>query len=177
MSRFDSYTTPRPADLLIAFADLTHFTQVSRRLTDADVAQFCQDFYEITEDLVESGGGQVVKFMGDAALILFPVEHAEQGLESLFALKNRVDARMEARDFPCRMLVKAHAGTAMLGRFGGREKRLDVLGQEVNLTATLPSRGVAISVQAFRALGPDGRRRFKKHTPAVTYIPVDEPHS
>jgi hypothetical protein len=40
----------------------------------------------------------------------------------------------------------------------------------------LDSTGVALSVEAFRKLSPDMRRRFKKHTPPITYIRTEDPH-
>jgi hypothetical protein len=35
---------------------------------------------------------------------------------------------------------------------------------------------MALSPQAFRKLEPETRKLFKKHTPPVTYIPVEERH-
>jgi hypothetical protein len=54
--------------------------------------------------------------------------------------------------------------------------RAEVLGKEVNATAMLDSMGVALSVEAFRRLDPEARKRFKKHTPPVTYIRTGDPH-
>jgi hypothetical protein len=45
----------------------------------------------------------------------------------------------------------------------------------VNTTALLDSSGVTLSVAAFRKLSPPLRRRFKKHTPPVTYIRAEDP--
>jgi hypothetical protein len=56
------------------------------------------------------------------------------------------------------------------------DKRPDILGETVNACFLLKGRGVVLSPQAFRALGPALRRLFKKHTPPVTYIPATEPH-
>jgi len=45
----------------------------------------------------------------------------------------------------------------------------------VNTTATLEGSGVTLSVSAFRKLGPELRRRFRKHTPPITYIRLEDP--
>jgi hypothetical protein len=45
-----------------------------------------------------------------------------------------------------------------------------------NIAATLPSNGYAISVETFRQIKPETRKLFKKHTPPITYIGVDEKH-
>jgi len=54
------------------------------------------------------------------------------------------------------------------------DKRYDVIGKTVNVAATLEATGVALSVAAFRKLEPALRRRFKKHTPPVTYIRLED---
>lgn len=51
-----------------------------------------------------------------------------------------------------------------------------MLGRSVNAAALLDSTGVALSVEAFRKLGPELRKRFKKHTPTITYIRAEDPH-
>jgi hypothetical protein len=33
-----------------------------------------------------------------------------------------------------------------------------------------------LTVEAFRKLSPPMRKRFKKHTPTVTYIRTEDPH-
>jgi hypothetical protein len=40
----------------------------------------------------------------------------------------------------------------------------------------LDATGVALSAEAFRQLGPELRKRFKKHTPTITYIRTEDPH-
>jgi hypothetical protein len=51
-----------------------------------------------------------------------------------------------------------------------------VIGKAVNTAAALDASGVTLSVAAFRKLGPELRRRFKKHTPPVSYIRSEDPH-
>jgi hypothetical protein len=50
-----------------------------------------------------------------------------------------------------------------------------VIGNEVNVAATLPARTVSLSAEAFRRLENGARRAFKKHTAPAVYIPVDDP--
>ena len=74
--------------------------------------------------------------------------------------------------------VKAHFGQVVAGEFGARsEKRFDLLGKTVNTAAILVgSGGVTLSTEAFRKLGPELRRRFKKHSAPVTFIRSEDPH-
>ena len=57
----------------------------------------------------------------------------------------------------------------------GDDMRFDLIGNEVNIAATLPARTIALSPEAFRLLTPDDRQAWKKHTPQVVYIPADDP--
>ena len=113
--------------------------------------------------------------MGDALLIAFDEAHVDRGVESLLSLKEAIDQSMARPGWECRLVIKAHFGTVVSGPFGGGgDKRYDVIGKTVNLAASMDARGVALSVAAFRQLDPALPRRFKKHTPPVTYIRLED---
>lgn len=162
--------------LLIAFVDLTRFFVQSQRVTDVELADTLDAFYETVAVPVEKAGGRVVKYLGDAALVVFPEDAVDRGVEALLQLKDVVDELMERRRWDCRLTVKAHFGTVVAGPFGAAgAKRFDVIGKAVNTTATLEGVGLTLSVPAFRKLGPELRRRFRKHTPPITYIRHEDP--
>jgi len=162
--------------LLIAFVDLTRFSVQSQRATDVELADTLDAFYECVALPVEKAGGRVVKYLGDAALLVFPADAVDRGVEALLRLKDAVDELMERRRWDCRLTVKAHFGAAVAGPFGAAgAKRFDVIGKAVNTAATLEGAGVTLSVPAFRKLGPELRRRFRKHTPPIAYIRHEDP--
>ena len=162
--------------LLVAFADLTRFGAQSQRVSDADIAEVLDAYYERVAAAVESAGGQLVKFFGDGALAVFAEGDVDRGVAALLEMKDSVDRFMSAQGWECRLVIKAHFGPAVAGPFGSAgAKRFDVIGKTVNVTAMLESSGVALSAAAFRKLGPDLRRRFKKHTPPITYIRHEDP--
>jgi class 3 adenylate cyclase len=71
--------------------------------------------------------------------------------------------------------VKMHVGDVVVGEFGPTDqKRFDIVGGEVNITARLPTRSFALSAEMFRSLSSEARALFKKHTPPITYIPLDD---
>jgi class 3 adenylate cyclase len=163
--------------LLIAFADLTRFAVHSALLSDQELAETMDAFYERVAARIDAAGGKVVKFIGDAALIVFPEDAASRGVEALLSLKEDIDAWFATRKWESRLIVKVHFGRAVAGPFGSAtHKQFDVLGKDVNAAAMLDSTGLALSVEAFRKLEPETRKRFKKHTPTVTYIRVEDPH-
>ena len=161
--------------LLIAFVDLTRFAAQCQRIDDRPIADTLDAYYELVAAAVESGGGTVVKFIGDAALIVFPAGAVDRGVLVLLTLKDFVDAMMAQREWECRLIVKAHYGTVIAGPFGASgDKRYDVIGKAVNATAMLDSTGVTLSAEAFGKLGRDMQARFKQGT-SVTYIRVQDP--
>jgi adenylate cyclase len=159
--------------LLVAFVDLTGFARQAASIGDEETAAVLDGWYERCAARVTTAGGRVVKFIGDAALIVFDEDRADAGVQALLALKADADEHFARAGWPCRANVKAHVGPCVAGTFGGR---YDVIGKSVNTAAMLDSNGVALSVEAFRAIGPELRQRFKKHTWPVTYIRVEDPH-
>jgi len=179
VSDMDTTTVARVRrELLISFIDLSFYTADSRRTDDDErLAGIVDAYYERVTEKVQGAGGVVVKFIGDGALLVFPPERADDALFALLALKADVDRWLAGEGWESRLVVKVHAGTAVAGHYGGRgEKRFDVLGGDVNVTARLATRGVAISAQAFRLLSAEARKRWKKHTPPITYIPMEDRH-
>jgi adenylate cyclase len=162
--------------LLVVFVDLTRFGAQSQRVDDVELADALDAYYEQVGAAVQETGGRVVKFVGDGAVIVFDEEQVDRGIEMLLALKDAVDRSMTQRGWECRLIAKAHFGTAIAGAFGPvGDKHHDVIGKTVNTAAMLDATGVTLSVAAFRKLSPALRRRFKKHTPPITYIRLEDP--
>ena len=161
--------------LLIVFLDLSRFSAQSLRQTDAELADILDLYYERVATAVTTAGGVVVKFIGDAALVVFPEHAVDQGVAMLLDLKNSVDKLMAECGWECRFTAKVHFGTAIAGPFGaGGAKRYDVIGKAVNTAAMLDSAGVTLSVEAFRKLGRDLRTHFKKHSAPITYLRIED---
>jgi len=177
MDSFAQSSARAPISLLVAFVDLTRYAAQSRRIPDQELADIVDEYYERVAARVEESGGRVVKFIGDAALIVFPDDAADRAGLALLDLKESVDAWLDGLGWESRLMVKLHAGELIAGPFGGQgDKRFDVIGETVNQAARLPSTGVALSVAAFRKLSPELRKRFKKHTPPITYIRTEDRH-
>ena len=119
--------------------------EIRSEVPHLELAETIDAYYEHVGAAVRTGGGRVVKFEGDAALIVFPATAVDRGVEALLALKDSVDDLMARRGWECRLIAKVHFGT------------VDVIGKAVNVAALLDATGVTLSVEAFRKLGPDVR--------------------
>ena len=172
--RFDptAFTARGEHPLVVAFLDLKGFAAQSTRVPDGELAERIEGYYSIVAARTGAAGGHVVKFIGDGALVVFHREAADIAVETLLALKTELDDWLAGLGWDCRLTIKVHVGDVIAGPFNGQ---FDVIGREVNAAAMLDSTGVALSVAAFRALGPELRARFRKHTPPVTYIRHEDP--
>ena len=171
----DLETSRATRRLLIAFIDLSGFARDAERTTDERLAELLDRYYERIGAAASSAGGALVKLIGDGALLVFPPERADDAVQALLDLRDAIPALFVEDGWHSALVVKLHAGDVVCGPFGATgAKRFDVIGGEVNICARLPTRSFALSAEAFRALTPDGRKRFKKHTLPVTYIPVSD---
>lgn len=176
MSVFDA-TTPQEANLLVAFYDLKRFFIFSQTRSAQEIFDALSGYFEFSGDLIQASGGKVIKFLGDAGLVAYPEDRVDQGVQAMLDLKQQGDAWLTDHNIPCQNTIGIHFGPVVCGPLGTRgDKRFDIIGHTVNIAAKLNSNGVAITPQVFRQLGPETRKRFKKHTPPVTYIPTNQRH-
>jgi class 3 adenylate cyclase len=107
--------------------------------------------------------------------VVFPESDVDRGVEALLDLKDSVDDLLARRGGEYRLTVKPHFDPVVAGPYGAAgAKRYDVLGRALNVTAGLEGSGVPLSVEAFRRLGSELRGSFKKHTPPITYIRLQD---
>ena len=154
----------------VAFFDLSRIREWASSNEDLRVATFFQRFYVLAAERLEPAGGRLVKFMGDAGLVVFPKECIEAGVLALCDLAS--EARRAAHDFglDTYLNVNVHVGPVIAGTFGPPGSECyDVLGKTVNIAARLGRRGITLSSQAYRCLGDDVRGRFEKLQPPANY--------
>ena len=177
MSALSSLKEHTPVNMLVSFVDLTLYTKAALSMEDQAVAKWMDAFFEKLEKIISASGGIIVKYIGDAALIVFEERLAEQGILCLLDAKTQIDDWLSHDGYASRLQVKIHFGQAIAGPFGGKgNKRFDVIGSTVNAAATLREKPFCISAQAFRQLSAEGRKHFKKHTPPITYIRLEDRH-
>jgi adenylate cyclase len=135
--------------ITVLFADLSGFTALSEQL-DPEVLQILQN--ELFEELtaaVQSFGGFVDKFIGDALLALFgaPVAHEDDPERALRAALDMIKrtARLGERSkasagSPLMLHIGVNTGQVVTGGFGaGDAKSYSVTGDTVNIAQRLQS--------------------------------------
>jgi adenylate cyclase len=130
-------------------ADLRGFTQLSDRLQPADIIALLNAYFEVMAGAVLTYRGEVLKFVGDGLLAVFPIESlsgapqaaraaldaARQAQRDLAALNTTPPAQLAAIDGwrPLRAGIALNEGEVFFGNIGAPE-RLDftVIGAAVN---------------------------------------------
>jgi class 3 adenylate cyclase len=157
-------------DLGVAFFDLSRIPEWASGEQDTVVAAFFQGVYALASEHLVPAGGRIVKFMGDAGLVVFEPGQAEAVIFALCELAAEARGLATKSGLDAWLNVNVHVGPVLAGSFGPEgAERYDVIGKTVNIAARLGRRGVTLSTQAFRCLGDDARKRFAKNAPPITY--------
>ncbi len=113
--------------------------------------------FDAQAQAIATHGGEILKFIGDGLLAIFPIEHAEKAAT---AARCALDAAMQAVESarglskdpllagePLEIVVALHIGTAIYGNIGAAD-RLDftVIGPAVNLVSRIESVAKALDV-------------------------------
>lgn len=127
------------------FCDLRGFTAMSERLPRAELLDRLNEFFDGMAGAVERHGGEILKFIGDAMLAVFPLEDDRACLRALdAAIEARArmaamnGARKEEGLAPLDYGIALHAGEVMYGNIGAAN-RLDftVIGPAVNVASRI----------------------------------------
>ncbi len=168
------------------YSDIKDFTVLSDRLPRQEIIDLLNDYFEASVQAVEERGGEILKFLGDGMLAIFPVEGEDRAAADRAACRAAIGAARDTvqmvRALNRRRLkqdrptvdfgIALHLGEVGYGNIGGLE-RLDftVIGPAVNLASRIEqlTRGLGVRVLAsadFAAatgetLTPMGQHRVK----------------
>jgi adenylate cyclase len=125
-------------DCALWFCDMRGFTALSDRVPARDVVRILDRYFEHVATPIDRHGGEILKFIGDAALAVFPIDTDPRGpCRRALAAAEEVLAAIEgwSADLPepVALGVALHVGRVHYGNIGGRA-RLDftVIGASVN---------------------------------------------
>lgn len=135
---------------VIWFSDLRNSTPMSENLPSEAYLAMLNDFFDCMVGAITENGGEVLKFIGDAVLAIFPIAHSDRmnleacgrALAAVRSARERiqgVNRERGERDFPeIEFSVGLHRGDVTYGNIGSAE-RLDftVIGAPANQTARI----------------------------------------
>jgi adenylate cyclase len=139
---------------VVMFADIKGFTRLSNTFSSGDVLKVLNRFYAAIGAAVERNNGEILKFLGDGVLVIFPTPDDLTAQEA--ATGNALEALVQARqllagqDEPPVVEFRAalHVGDLFFGNIGSGS-RLDftAIGPTVNLTSRMLEEASARDVE------------------------------
>jgi adenylate cyclase len=135
-------TTVRAA---IMICDLRDFTHISDNWPRDDVIDLLNGYFDAISEPIGRHGGEILKFMGDGLLAIFPLSEPQACANLLHAVTEARQAMIalnskngEAGRAPLRYGIGVHVGDVMYGNIGS-SARLDftVIGPAVNMASRL----------------------------------------
>lgn len=138
----------RRIECVIWQCDLRGSTALAEAMSMEDYLQTLDDYFDCTAGVVLDHGGEVLKFIGDGVLAIFPVDTATRTVEAMCrsavstareALERAAQLNTRRGDAPpIRFGVSMHVGEVVYGNVG-TDRRLDftVIGSAVNEAARL----------------------------------------
>ena len=137
----------------IWYCDLRNFTRMSNEVPRDLVIATLNDYFDTIAKPVIERGGEILKFIGDAMLAIFPMNDdldrdtkirvaLDAAVGALDGLRELNELRMATGQEPLEVGIGLHAGSVSYGNIGaahGEEARLDVtvIGPAVNLATRL----------------------------------------
>ena len=129
----------------ILICDLRDFTRISDNWPRDDVISLLNDYFDAVSEPIARHGGEILKFMGDGLLAIFPLSQPSACVDLLHAVTEARQAmaalnekRRATGGEPLNFGVGVHVGDVMYGNIGSRA-RLDftVIGPAVNMASRL----------------------------------------
>ncbi|HEY9538660.1 MAG TPA: adenylate/guanylate cyclase domain-containing protein [Kiloniellaceae bacterium] len=132
-------------------SDLRDFTSLSNAMPMAAVVELLDDYFEAMAQAIKAHDGEILKFIGDAILAVFPIDEKHGGdarkacaasmaaaSQALATVERTAAACKSAGKPPFRCGIALHVGDVMYGNIGAAD-RLDftVIGPAVNLVSRL----------------------------------------
>jgi adenylate cyclase len=128
-------------------SDVRSFTTFSDRVPGQQVIAKLDQIFDGQARAIARHGGEILKFIGDGLLAIFPVdapEEAEQAATEALTAATEALATVAALDphtageAPLKMVIALHYGSAIYGNIGAAD-RLDftVIGPDVNLVSRI----------------------------------------
>lgn len=136
-------------DVTVLFVDMEGFTAFSRAKTPREVSELLNPYLETVAREIQSQGGHVNKFIGDAVMGIFGAQpgeagsdaarYAVQALRAALRIPEAWRAAAEAKRLaPLRLRLGVNSGRAVVGKIGYAARlEYSVLGDTVNQASRL----------------------------------------
>ncbi len=134
-------------EVTIVFADLVGFTELSRRISAAQLVKVLNNLFSKFDLEAERLGIERIKTIGDAYMAIGGLvhvdgmkDHAESAAHFAFAIRDAVHRLKNEMGYPIDVRIGLHVGPVVAGVIGVKRPAYDCWGDGVNLASRLESR-------------------------------------
>jgi adenylate cyclase len=152
-----AYAQGQERDIVVLFADIRGFTQISEQRLPYDVVFILNRYFAEMGAAIEASGGRIDKFIGDGIMALFGVDDnlsdgARHAIAAAKAMADNLeklnDSLENDLDEPLRIGIGLHGGPAIVGELGYRKTRgVTAVGDTVNTASRLEALTKDFAVQ------------------------------
>ncbi|MBL9016432.1 MAG: HAMP domain-containing protein [Myxococcales bacterium] len=132
--------TAAPRQISVLFTDLRGFTTLCEGLTPMQVFELLNEYLARMGEAIDTAGGFVDKYIGDAIMALFDDEHTDGIVTAIVAMRRALKKLNEERAArgapPIVSGIGAHCGSVVMGTIGFASKiESTVIGDAVNVAS------------------------------------------
>jgi adenylate cyclase len=145
---------------VVWYNDMRNSTALADTMPGQDFIQLLNEYFDVTATPIIEAGGEVLDFVGDGVLAIFPYNDAEEQKAAVRAATTALHKVLEARDrlndrrreqglFPIRFGIGLNTGTVMFGNIGISQRlTFSVIGPTVNEVSRIEALTKATGVDA-----------------------------
>ncbi|MEO1611978.1 MAG: adenylate/guanylate cyclase domain-containing protein [Pseudomonadota bacterium] len=131
---------------VVYYADLRNSTKLSESMEADDYLALLRAYFDCAAQPVLEEGGEILDYIGDAVLAIFPIRGETGGPEAVRAATRAMEAALQRRedliadkpDEPIRFCISMAVGEVMFGNIGVPERlSFSVIGSVVNEVARM----------------------------------------
>ena len=154
------------AEVTILFADIVGFTDLSARLSPAEVVAMLNRLFTAFDDLAEKHRLEKIKTIGDAYMVVGGLpeprdDHAIAVAEMALEMREAVARVAEQTGHPLKVRIGLNSGPVVAGVIGKKKFAYDLWGDAVNTASRMESHGVVGEIQISESTFELVKERFE----------------
>jgi len=140
------------AEVTVLFADIVGFTELSQKLTPAELVDMLNRTFSSFDDLAERLGVEKIKTIGDCYMVAAGLpekhpDHAARVAEMALGMREALERINTEGGYSLRLRIGLHTGPVVAGVIGKRKFIYDLWGDTVNTASRMESSGTAGEIQ------------------------------
>ena len=154
------------ADVTVLFADLVGFTELSQKLSPAELVEMLNRTFSAFDDLAERFGVEKIKTIGDCYMVAAGLperttDHAEVIARMALGMRDELVRINREGGYALRLRIGLHTGPVVAGVIGKRKFIYDLWGDTVNTASRMESSGSPGEIQVTREVADRLQGQFE----------------